>query len=123
MAAVIAEQQATHTPLPILNQEGDKSLTNFECPGCAKRKGGHYSYGKIDMDALRERGVSVAAVVEATVTQGEEEAGGGELGSNACTWPPPEAEYFFGEEALRCLLFAICQCLVEQLARKAVSTC
>lgn len=49
------------------------------------------------MDALRERGVTApVAVVEVTPPQGEEGAGG-EVASNTCTWPPPEAEYFFGK--------------------------
>lgn len=54
-------------------------------------------YGKIDMDALRERGVAAAAVAEAATPGEEEGTSGGELASNTCTWPPPEAEYFFGE--------------------------
>lgn len=81
----------------VTEQEGDKSLTNFQCPGCAKGKGGQYMYGTVDVDALRERGVTAAAVVVEAATQGEEEAGGSELASNTCTWPPSEAEYFFGE--------------------------
>lgn len=80
----------------VTGQEGDKSLTNFQCPACAKGKGGQYMYGTVDVEALRERGVTAAAVVE-PATQGEEEAGGSELVSNTCTWPPSEAEYFFGE--------------------------
>lgn len=87
------------------NQEGDKSLKNFECPGCAQKKGGQYTHGKIDMDALKERGVSAAAVAPAEVApQGEEEAGGDDPASNTCTWPPPEAEYFFGEHRMTSLL-------------------
>lgn len=83
-------------------QEGDKSLNNFECPGCAQKKGGQYTHGKIDMDALKERGVSAAAVAPAEASpQGEEEAGGDDPASNTCTWPPPEAEYFFGEQTLK----------------------
>ncbi|CBJ26123.1 conserved unknown protein [Ectocarpus siliculosus] len=78
-------------------KEGDKSLNNFECPGCAKKKGGQYTHGTIDMNALKERGVAAAAVapVEAA-PQGEEETGGDDPVSNTCMWPPPEAEYFFG---------------------------
>lgn len=50
------------------------------------------------MDALKERGIAAAAVVPAEAApQGDEEAGSDEVVSNACTWPPPEAEYFFGE--------------------------
>lgn len=91
------------------HQEGDKSLNNFECPGCAKKKGGQYTHGTIDMNALKERGVAAAAVapVEAA-PQGEEEAGGDDAVNNTCTWPPPEAEYFFGEQPLaRCLCCSI----------------
>lgn len=81
-------------------QEGDKSLNNFECPGCAKKKGGQYTHGAIDMDALKERGVAAAALAPAdAASQGDEEAGSDEVVSNACTWPPPEAEYFFGEKS------------------------
>lgn len=88
-------------PFTSSQQEGDKSLNNFECPGCAKRKGGQYTHGNIDIDALKERGVAVAAVAPAEATpQGDEEAGNDDVVSNACTWPPPEAEYFFGETYL-----------------------
>lgn len=59
-------------------------------------------YGTVDVDALRERGVTAAAVVVEAATQGEEEAGGSELASNTCTWPPSEAEYFFGEYVRFC---------------------
>eukprot|EP00752_Nemacystus_decipiens_P009884 g8817.t1 len=78
-------------------KEGDKSLNNFECPGCAKKKGGQYTHGTIDMDALKERGIAAAAVTPGEAApQGDEEAGSDDVVSNACTWPPPEAEYFFG---------------------------
>lgn len=51
------------------------------------------------MDALKERGVAAASVAPAEAApQGDEEAGGDDVVSNACTWPPPEAEYFFGEK-------------------------
>lgn len=83
----------------VLKQEGEgKTLSSFECPRCAKKNGGQYMYGNVDEDALRERGVAAAAVAE-TTSQGDEEAGNSELASNTCTWPPPEAEYFFGERA------------------------
>lgn len=50
------------------------------------------------MDALKERGVAAAAVAPSEAApQGDEEAGSDDLVSNTCTWPPPEAEYFFGE--------------------------
>ena len=52
------------------------------------------------MEALRERGVSAAAVVPDISTSAEEEAeSGGEVAGSPCTWPPSEAEYFFGENA------------------------
>eukprot|EP00903_Cladosiphon_okamuranus_P013909 g12937.t1 len=78
-------------------KEGDKSLSNFECPGCAKKKGVQYIHGTIDMDALKERGVAAAAVAPAEAApQGDEEASSDDVVSSACTWPPPEAENFFG---------------------------
>lgn len=83
--------------LILLFQEGDgKNLSNFECPGCAEKKGVPYAYGKVDTEDLRERAGAAAVVPEAPL-QGDEETVGGELATNTCTWPPPEAEYFFGE--------------------------
>lgn len=53
------------------------------------------------MDALKERGVAAAALAPTeAVPQGDEEADSEELASKTCTWPPPEAEYFFGEKRL-----------------------
>lgn len=80
-----------------MQQEAEgKSLNNFECPGCAKKKGGQYTYGVIDLEALRQQGVTPTPILEGPA-QGEEDAGGSEVSSNTCTWPPPDAEYFFGE--------------------------
>lgn len=87
----------------MISQEGDgKSLSNFECPGCAEKRGVPYANGKVDAEDLRERAGAAAAVIEAP-PQGDEETSGGELASNTCTWPPPEAEYFFGEQRLETL--------------------
>lgn len=87
------------TSLHFSYQEGEgKNLTNFECPGCAERKGVPYAYGKVDMEGLRERAGAAAPVAEVS-PQAEEEPAGSEPASKTCTWPPPEAEYFFGERA------------------------
>ncbi len=60
------------------------------------------------MDALRERGVAAAALAPTeAVPQGDEEADSEELASKTCTWPPPEAEYFFGEKRLRGYVFLV----------------
>lgn len=55
------------------------------------------------MDAVKERGVAAAALAPAEAApQGDEEADSDDLASKTCTWPPPEAEYFFGEKRLHC---------------------
>lgn len=53
-------------------------------------------YGKLDLEALRERGIAAPAVVPDVSTE-EDVNSGGEVTHTTCTWPPPEAEYFFGE--------------------------
>lgn len=58
-----------------------------------------YAYGKVDMEALRERAGAAAPVAE-VLPQAEEEPASSEPASKTCTWPPLEAEYFFGENAI-----------------------
>lgn len=80
------------------NKEGEgKNLTNFECPGCAERRGVPYVHGKVNLKELRDRAAAAAAPVVEVIPQGDEESSGSDVTSKTCTWPPPEAEYFFGE--------------------------
>lgn len=53
-------------------------------------------YGKLDLEALRERGIASPAIVPDVSTE-EDCNSGCEVTHTTCTWPPPEAEYFFGE--------------------------
>lgn len=48
------------------------------------------------MEGLRERAPGATPASEVS-TQADEEPTGSEPASKICTWPPPEAEYFFGE--------------------------
>lgn len=87
--------------LAYLHQEGEgKNLTNFECPGCAERKGVPYAYGKVDLEEVRDRAAAAASPAMEVAPQTEEEPSSTDVVSKTCTWPPPDAEDFFGAYSL-----------------------